>query len=94
MITVIFEQKREYIADETFPAISAKVTFEDDDYTTDILDGIVSLLRYAGYRITKDGWDKMGEEIDSKGHFSKKVITDEEEAHIAELLKGEENEEK
>ena len=94
MITIIFERNRECIADEVFPSTHLDVAFEEEDDTTTILDGMVSLLHYAGYRITKEGWDKMGEEIDFKGHFSKKVTTDEEEAYIAELLKGEENEEK
>lgn len=94
MVTIIFEQNRECIADEIFPSVHVDVAFEDEDSATTILDGMVSLLRYAGYYITKEGWDQMGEEIDFKGHFSKKVTTDEEEALIAELLKGEKNEEK
>lgn len=94
MVTIIFEQNRECIADEIFPSAHVDIVFEDEDNTTTILDGMVSLLRYAGYRITKDTWDEIGKDIEARYHFDVEVLDETEIALIEQLRKEGQDEEK
>lgn len=94
MITIIFEQNREYITDEIFPSIHVDVAFEEEDDTYTILDGMVSLLRYAGYIVTKKSWEEAGEEINARRHFDEESLNESEMALIEQLRKEEQDEEK
>lgn len=94
MITIIFERNRECIADEVFPSIHVDVAFEEEDDETTILGGMVSLLRYAGYRVTKKNWEEVGEDIAAMGHFDREVLNESEMALIKQIRKEEQDEEK
>lgn len=94
MITIIFERNRECIADEVFPSIHVDVAFEEEDDATTILGGMVSLLRYAGYRITKKSWEEAGEDIAAMCHFDEEVLNESEMALIKQIRKEEQDEEK
>lgn len=69
MIKLTYTQEPEFIIDESYPERNVNVTIQDDDTLYTLLFEVVELAQYAGYVITKDVWDKIGEYLGYRGAF-------------------------